>query len=96
MEKTQAFMCKFCGKLYKRNYLHHEKYCKENPKNKHRCLFPCTYLQVFREEGIKNFHCSVKDIDMHTYKAESRGLEVIKRTEKMPNECELFDCDFAD
>ena len=96
MQEVKAFKCDYCGKLYRNKLvLRHEKFCKNNPNNNHRCLFPCKYLEVSREEGIKTFFCNKKEISMYTYKAESRKLECITRTYRMPLQCEDFDGDYV-
>ena len=99
---TTIYECGHCQKYYKRKHaaIKHEKYCKNNPENKHQCFEWCTHLTVTDEveEGddycsdrhYKTFVCDVSGDEMHSYIAERRGMEVCKYTARMPIECEDY------
>lgn len=98
MKEVKAYKCDYCRKVSLNRLSHHEKYCKRNPVNRHECI-DCENLVVDREVirhnwdemvSIKTFYCKVKDKKMHTYIAARRNLEVVNRTELMPNKCDQY------
>ena len=106
MKKVESWQCEHCGKLYKirtqHHCLKHEKYCKENPVNKHACFDLCVHLEAGHEDIYgdydddaiskeRTFTCAVTGKLMHSYIAERRGLGCVSCTDRMPLECEHFE-----
>ena len=99
MIKITAFKCDFCSKVSVNRLHNHEKFCKNNPSNKHAC-FDCKNLNVTREKFDynfeesryeKQFYCEKLGVYMHSYVAERRKLELVNRTERMPNKCDTYE-----
>ena len=105
MNNVQAWQCVFCGKLYKARAKHHcekhEKYCKDNPANNHKCFDFCEHLEAgyqdipsdYDDDAIRvdrTFTCKVTGKLMHSYIAERRGLGCVSETDRMPLECEHY------
>jgi hypothetical protein len=77
----------------------HEKYCKKNPLNNHRCFQRCQHLikdSDYLEDGNGNrygtctiFTCDITGKDMYSYKAE-KSLYIECDGERMPLECEHY------
>lgn len=90
------YRCDFCDKWYHSKYAceWHEKHCKKNPENQHKCFDFCKHLYKGRDDdGQIYFQCMVKsDKEMHSFIAERRRLKsVIESTERMPLECNLHE-----
>jgi hypothetical protein len=92
LERT-VYKCDHCGKNYFVRHAaeRHEKYCMQNPANKHAC-FDCAFLTVDRqhvEEGFseKTFHCDKLNLDLHSAHAERIGHSCLGYTERMPLQC---------
>ena len=100
--ETTIFICDFCGKkqFRKSDMTKHEKWCKKNPQNKHKCFEFCKHLVKSREHyeqgdftGFKTiFTCSKLNQEMYSSIAERRKLPVITDgvTVRMPLECEHY------
>lgn len=80
----------------------HERMCKENPKNKHKCFQYCKYLYGERDSYDGEFHFSCENIkcgmyekNLHSYKLEREyhGKKRIKENGliRMPLECEHYE-----
>lgn len=89
-----VYKCDHCSKNYlvKHACVKHEKYCGKNPENHHACL-SCKHLVVDRvqnDDGFneKTFTCSVKELQLHSFKAEKIGHSCLGYTERMPLECD--------
>lgn len=76
----KVYYCDFCSKKYfqKPVMIFHEKYCGQNPNNRHICLQDCENLMVhdYKDEYTgdivqKEFYCVHFDYDMYSYKAEA-------------------------
>lgn len=102
-KQVTVYECRYCKKLIRSKgwIKRHEKYCGRNPENDFAC-FLCENLKYerefygFRENGRnkvrKHFYCEAQNSkEMHTHVAERRGLELCKRTERMPLKCNLFE-----
>jgi hypothetical protein len=94
MKEVKAYKCDYCRKVSLNKLTYHERFCRNNPNNKHVC-YDCKHLEVSREsiitgfeEGysIKTFNCKKYNKSMFTYKAERRKLN-IEKLERMPVEC---------
>src|SRR5574344_1975528 len=102
IETTEkVYRCDFCNKaLIRKGFMAlHERMCKHNPKNKHKCFEYCTHLIKDRDEcsGEVNFTCNVTMKSLYSYKLErfSRKLERVQKEdlERMPLECEFYELD---
>jgi hypothetical protein len=94
------YRCDFCTKhrLTKGAAERHERFCKNNPANKHRC-FDCQNLQVTEGKSpdgrsCKQFTCQAFERRLYSYIAEKRGMlyEHILGPDamRMPLECPAF------
>ena len=87
----KIYTCEFCGRYYKTKYCSiHEKYCRLNPKNKHRCFDICKHLEIDNEDGMKHFWCSKKELFLYSYKAEKIKHQDLENCTRMPLECDEF------
>jgi hypothetical protein len=76
----------------------HEKYCRSNPANKHKCFEYCRYLLMEKRwlgHIEKTFTCEVTGEDLFSYKREYKarlypGLKNTKGMMRMPAECKHF------
>ena len=97
-----VYKCEFCTKLLvQKGFMAlHERMCKYNPNNKHKCFEYCTHLsketsETYDEDGRPQFVflCSVKnDLAMYSYKLERFAYNQgrIKNLTRMPLECDLY------
>lgn len=74
----------------------HERGCRYNPDNRHKCFEYCgNLIREFKVNpgehfGYYVFTCSAKSRLMYSYKAEKRGTQFMKRMagfDRMPLEC---------
>ena len=98
----QVYICEHCKrKMFSPGAMGlHEKQCKENPKNKHKCFEWCKHLekQVYNcEDGgtafNTKFRCKLQpELDLYSYKLErfSCHARAIKYMTRMPLECDLY------
>jgi hypothetical protein len=103
-----VFTCDFCGKkqFRKCDMTLHERWCKKNPNNLHKCFEFCIHLKKYEVEyegtdrygeeylGKKTeFTCDVLKKQMFSFIAEKRRLPVINElhTSRMPLECDKYD-----
>ena len=101
-------ICEYCRKLYQREHAcaTHEKFCKKNPCNKHKCFEFCTHLQKveimemnFDHNGDATgeyiseieFSCTKTGKDLYSYIAERKGLRVINFADRMPLKCDDYE-----
>lgn len=101
-ELRKVYFCEFCNKhnLSAASTSRHEKYCRYNPRNKHKCFELCTYLKRERKfDGFKlktTFTCVKKKDKMYSYQAEKKMTsyfthpDMIKGLKRMPLECDLY------
>lgn len=107
-ELKPVYECDFCKikKLHKGSMTRHEKQCKSNPKNAHKCFEFCKNLEretitTDYEGCYVEFTCKKRpDVQLYSFKLEKdwRGQKRIKETkiERMPLECDLFEEMFFD
>lgn len=84
----------------------HERMCKKNPKNRHKCFQYCKHL-VKDTEGSSfcidedrvygfSFHCALmSDKEMYSYKLErfEKNKKRCEKMERMPLECDKYELD---
>ena len=96
------YRCDFCNKaMFNKGAMSlHERMCKGNPNNKHKCFQYCKYLHGERSDGeyyftCENSKCDMYAKDLHSYKLERgyRGKRKIKMDNltRMPLECEHYE-----
>lgn len=92
MKKIEAYKCDFCPKTSTNAgaLFQHERKCRDNPYNKHKCFEFCKHLKMEFEDGYRIFTCEKKQTNMYSYKAEHRNLDIEHLT-KMPIECDDFE-----
>ena len=104
IKQETVFRCEFCNKamLGKGAMSLHERMCKKNPKNKHKCFQYCKWLNKDADEvtGLRFFccgndKCKLHEKDLYSYKLERNysGQQRIKEEELtlMPLECDNYD-----
>jgi|GEM_PF-2293211 hypothetical protein len=100
------YQCVFCGrKMFGAGAMsYHEKWCRENPKNKHICFAFCKHLKRsekyvwsdWHEEEIfkTEFTCKITKQKMYSYKREKMYSQYITPDMiRMPLTCEHFSTD---
>lgn len=107
IENTTIYKCEHCNKkqFRKGDMTRHEKYCKKNPANMHKCFQFCIHLAKSREpiEGTGDyeeysktrctFTCKATNKKLYSFIAERRNI-VMEGEERMPLECPLFKTEF--
>jgi hypothetical protein len=74
----------------------HEKYCRLNPNNRHKCFDLCTHLKrVLLPYSFGEMVCKVTDCKMYSYKLEKRASlfpyhNLTKGLVRMPLTCNLY------
>jgi hypothetical protein len=101
----KVYQCDHCGKKTRSasTTSRHEKYCSQNPHNRHICFEYCEHLQkdvhnTYDEEGNlwywrTDMYCKAKDIKMYSYKIEKRiGFDPkwVSGLVRMPLDCDKF------
>ena len=94
-ENKTIYRCDFCRKYYIRKHhaQYHEKWCKFNPNNMHKCFDYCKHLQRDHEDetGITYFSCEFyPDEDLYSYIAERIGHDVVTTGTRMPLTCKHY------
>jgi hypothetical protein len=95
----KVYRCEFCNKaLIRKGFMVlHERMCKSNPKNKHKCFEYCKHLIKDRSEysGEVSFVCAKTLAIMYSYKLErfAHKAERIQADKliRMPLECQLYE-----
>lgn len=90
MQKVQTYKCDYCPKASTSASAmsQHERKCKHNPNNKHKCFDYCKHLD--RVAGMKNrvdFMCMLNKELMYSYKAEKSSIK-IEGLKRMPLQCD--------
>jgi len=103
----KVYRCDFCNKaiISKGSMVLHEKMCRKNPKNQHKCFKYCENLikeqfDIINEDGEKTvsseivFTCKKRpDVLLYSYKLErfKSKKHRIDEMERMPLECEFYE-----
>ena len=100
--ETTVYQCDYCGKKQYRkcDMTKHEKWCKKNPKNDHKCFQYCVHLVRDREDCYdegespktrRTFTCSLLNKKMYSYIAERRDIvRNLYDCERMPLQCDSY------
>ena len=100
MKQVTAYKCEYCNKLnqWTHHIKRHERFCKHNPNNRHKCFEYCKHLKLELYDdhhGVvysKGFKCLKTGKNMYSYKAEkSIIIDVREEGERMPLECKYFE-----
>jgi hypothetical protein len=98
-----VYKCDHCGKkqFRKGDMTKHEKWCKGNPNNRHKCFQYCNHLIKEDEEyegsdfvGSRTiFKCGLTEQKMFSYIAERKRLPIINENDniRMPVECDKYE-----
>ena len=98
-ETRKVYQCDHCGKwmLSAGAMGYHEKWCKKNPKNRHKCFELCRHLKRtlnMYTRGIE-FECLKTGAKMYSFQLEKRNYYAYRQNpqnmERMPLECNKFD-----
>jgi hypothetical protein len=104
-ELRKVYKCEHCGKrmLGAGAMGYHEKWCKKNPSNRHKCFALCSHLKrnikVIGFDGEDGqyryeFICLKTGNMMYSYKLERKALygyfKIPKNLIRMPLECSLY------
>ena len=104
-EQKTVYTCEYCGRkmLGKGAMSFHERYCKNNPNNFHKCFMYCKYLErvvtEFPDEEFSNHYritemiCKKRNVKMYSYKFEKhkKPHSALNGLERMPLECEVYE-----
>lgn len=105
IQQETIFRCEFCNKpmFGKGAMVRHEKYCKRNPKNAHKCFEFCKHLQKTTEYeydkdgnqiGGTEMLCIKRNVKMYSFKYEKnihKPANALDGLERMPLECDLYE-----
>ena len=103
-----TYHCSYCTKYYIRKYYaeRHERFCKHNPNNKHKCFELCRHLIKSQEthNGVTttDFNCKFMDKPMYSFKAEKGAIKYFREAYgedgiiRMPLECEHYEVMYDD
>lgn len=105
IEQLTVFICEHCNrKMFGKGAMsRHEKYCKENPNNKHKCFEFCKHLKMEKNYthdewgnnyGGIEFTCMKTGDEMYSYKFEkntSKPVGILDTLKRMPLECDLYE-----
>ncbi len=92
----KVYRCDHCNKaMVSAGFMAaHERMCKKNPNNQHKCFEWCKHLKrdVFNDEV--SFMCGAQNnLEMHSYKLERYKYKHprLKDLQRMPLECNLYE-----
>lgn len=97
ISKEIVYRCEYCNRaMFNKGAMKlHERMCKKNPENKHKCFQYCRHLQ--KEEGINGFYfyCDKVNKELYSYKLErfKHKADRLKGLTRMPLECEYYEID---
>ena len=105
IEKLIVYICEHCNKkMFGAGAMsRHEKWCKENTNNKHKCFEFCKHLEMTQEyeadyDGYKQkftkMICTKRNVDMYSYKFEKKTTKpanTLEGLERMPLKCDLYE-----
>lgn len=102
-ELKKVYYCEYCNKhnLSASSVSRHEKYCRFNPINKHKCFEFCKYLEMKQEYVIDEGHrteftCTKLNKKLYSYKLEKKSTSYFRTDikfdgmERMPLECKEY------
>jgi hypothetical protein len=104
--KEKVYRCDFCNKaiIQKGSMTLHERMCKKNPKNMHKCFQYCKHLikdtaTTCDDDGNRvnvgfSFSCALNpDVEMFSYKLErfKSNAGRIEKMLRMPLECDKYE-----
>ena len=104
-ELRKVYECEHCGnKMMSAGAMgYHEKWCKKNPHNRHKCFALCAFLEkkmvVDWSDGTDGhyhyeFRCKSTGRKMYSYLLEKRSVYAFKKIPeglmRMPLECNMF------
>jgi|WetSurMetagenome_2_1015567.scaffolds.fasta_scaffold00157_26 hypothetical protein len=107
-ELRKVYFCDHCKKhnLSASSISRHEKYCRYNPNNRHKCFDMCVHLKKLSEivrsgdsdypVGIKTvFTCGVTGNKMYSYQLENKArlypfIISFSGLQRMPLTCDLY------
>jgi len=106
--KGKYYQCEYCGrKMFGAGAMgYHEKYCKQNPKNMHKCFDFCKYLIKSEHKVTSSYYeddygfgtvkqteftCAITGKKMYSYHREKQYWQYVTSDMiRMPLECEDF------
>ena len=97
-ETRKVYQCDHCSKrmLSAGAMSYHEKWCKKNPHNRHKCFALCSHLKKTLNMHTRKieFQCLKTGQQMYSYHLEKRNVYQFRRIPidaiRMPLECDLF------
>lgn len=106
IQQETVYRCDYCNKhmLGKGAMVRHEKWCKMNPKNAHKCFEFCKHLKKTtnykyddygNQCGGTTMLCKKRNVYMYSFKYEKnihKPVNALEGLERMPLECELYEC----
>ena len=104
-EMLKVFICEHCErKMFGKGAMsRHERFCRENPYNQHKCFDFCRHLKMDVRQGSDQFGnyekhttmtCMVTGKKMYSYKFEkntNKPANALNGLERMPLECEFHE-----
>lgn len=105
IQQETVFRCDFCNKhmFGKGAMSRHEKYCKNNPNNAHKCFEFCKHLEKTTEYEYDDYGnqcggttmlCLKRNVKMYSFKYEKntrKPVDALNGLERMPLECDLHE-----
>lgn len=106
IQQETVYRCDHCNRsmLGKGAMSRHEKYCRQNPNNKHKCFEFCKHLEkafTHEETGdynneprITHMTCTKLNIKMYSYKFEkntTKPINALIGLTRMPLECDSYE-----
>ena len=106
IHQETIYRCEHCNKpmFGKGAMARHEKYCRENPNNKHKCFAFCKHLSMEREyvgdghyedqKRITHMTCTKRNVKMYSFKFEksyTKPITALNGLQRMPLECGLYE-----
>jgi len=105
MTEGNIYRCYHCNKpsIYKGAMTTHERMCKKNPNNQHKCFQYCKYLTKDRkiiydeygnvESNYSHFLCEKLNLNLYSYKLERNYVtrKMIDNLIRMPLQCDSYE-----
>ncbi len=100
VKTRKVYYCDYCKKhlLTKYSMICHEKICKRNPNNFHKCFEYCKHLVKETDEEKTEFYCNITERFMYSYKVENKkwfkdGSRDFSKHIRMPLKCKYYEED---